>query len=123
MTTKHRRWPGPNAVAIIETTRETGGVVEKDKRFTITSLVMLAHLPGPIARSHRAIVNSLHCVMDLVIRDNECRMRTNHAPANCAAIRQMDCNSLRRLSGEASSRGRRKVPEWDDEFHASLVTV
>src|SRR5450631_214259 len=49
---KRHGWPGLNAVAIVESTRESGGVIEKDTRFYITSLAMLAHLLGPVIRSH-----------------------------------------------------------------------
>ena len=120
---KRHGWPGLNAVAIVESTRETGGRIETDTRFYITSLVMLAHLLGPVIRSHWAIENSLHWVMDMVLRDDECRVRTNHAPANFTTIKHMACNLLRRPSGKDSLRVRRKVAGWDDEFLASLVTT
>jgi predicted transposase YbfD/YdcC len=116
-------WPGLNAIAIVESTRETGGVIEKDTRFYITSLVMLAHLLGPVIRSHWAIENSLHWVMDMVFRDDECRVRTNHAPTNFTTIKHMACNLLRRPSSKDSMRVRRKVAGWDDDFLASLVTA
>jgi predicted transposase YbfD/YdcC len=118
---KRHGWPGLNAVAMVESTRETGGVIEKDTRFYITSLVMLAQLLGPVIRSHWAIENSLHWVMDMVFRDDECRVRTNHAPANFTTVRHMACNLLRRTSGKDSLRVRRKVAGWDDDFLASLV--
>jgi predicted transposase YbfD/YdcC len=54
-------WPGLNAVAMVESTRETDGVIKKETRLYITSLVMAAHLLGPVIRSHWAIENSLHC--------------------------------------------------------------
>jgi predicted transposase YbfD/YdcC len=116
-------WPGLNAVAIVESTREFGDKVERETRYYITSLVMLAHLPGPVIRSHWAIENSLHWVMDMVFRDDECRVRTNHAPANFTTIKHMAHNLLRRPSGKDSFRLRRKVAGWDDEFLASLVTA
>jgi predicted transposase YbfD/YdcC len=120
---KRHAWPGLNAIAIVESTREAGSVIETDTRFYITSLVMLAHLLGPVIRSHWAIENSLHWVMDMVFRDDECRVRTNHAPANFTTIKHMACNLLRRPSGRDSLRVRRKVAGWDDEFLASLVTA
>ena len=58
---KRHGWPGLNAIAMVESIRETKGVIEKDTRIYITSLVMLAHLLGPVIRSHWAIENSLHC--------------------------------------------------------------
>jgi predicted transposase YbfD/YdcC len=116
-------WPGLNAVAIVESTRETKGKVERETRYYITSLVMLAHLLGPAIRSHWAVENSLHWVLDMVFRDDECRVRTNHAPANFTTIKHMACNLLRRPSGKDSMRVRRKVAAWDDEFLASLITA
>jgi predicted transposase YbfD/YdcC len=120
---KRHGWPGLNAVAMVESTRETGDKIEKDTRFYITSLIMLAHLLGPVIRGHWAIENSLHWVMDMVFRDDESRVRTNHAPANFTTIKHMACNLLRRPSSKDSLRVRRKVAAWDDEFLASLVTV
>jgi len=120
---KRHDWPGLNAVAIIESTREFGDKVERETRYYITSLVMLAHLLGPVIRSHWAIENSLHWVMDMVFRDDECRVRTNHAPANFTTMKHMAYNLLRRPSGKDSFRVRRKVAGWDDEFLASLVTA
>jgi len=115
-------WPALNAIAVVESTRETGGVIEKDTRFYITSLVMLAHLPGPVIRGHWAIENSLHRGIDRVFRDDEGRVRTNHAPANVTTIKHMAHNLLQRPSGKDSFRLRGKVAGWDDEFLATLVT-
>jgi predicted transposase YbfD/YdcC len=120
---KRHDWPGLNAVAIVESTRECGGKIERETRYYITSLVMLAHLLGPVIRSHWTIENSLHWVMDMVFRDDECRVRTNHAPANFTTIKHMAYNLLRKPSGKDSFRVRRKVAGWDDEFLASLVTA
>jgi predicted transposase YbfD/YdcC len=50
-------------------------------RLYITSLVWLANQLGPVIRGHWAIENSLHWVMDMIFRDDECRIR-EHAPAN-----------------------------------------
>jgi len=119
---KRHRWPGLNAVVMVESIRETGGVLERDTRLYVTSLVMLAHLLGPVIRGHWAIENSLHWVMDMVFRDDECRVRINHAPTNFTTIKHMACNLLRRPSGKDSMRVRRKIAGWDDDFLASLVT-
>lgn len=118
---KRHDWPGLTAVAMVESTRETKGKIARETRYYITSLVMLAHLLGPAIRSHWAVENRLHWVMDMVFRDDECRVRTNHAPANFTTIKHMACNLLRRTSGKDSMRVRRAA--WDDEFLASLITA
>nr|WP_294528061.1 ISAs1 family transposase [uncultured Rhodopila sp.] len=114
-------WPGLKAVVMVESRREISGKIENETRFYITSLVMLAHLLGPVVRSHWAIENSLHWVLDMVFRDDECRVRTEHAPANFTTIKHMALNLLRRAPGKNSLRGRRKAAGWDDEFLASLI--
>jgi hypothetical protein len=60
--------------------------------------------------------------MDMIFRDDECRVRTEHAPANFAAIKHMAQNLLRNAPGKTSRRSRRKAAGWDDDFLASLVT-
>ena len=116
-------WPGLKAVVMVESTRETSGKLERETRLYITSLVLLAHLPGPIIRSHWAIENSLHWVMDMVFRDDECRVRTANAPANFTTIKHMASNLLRKAAGKDSMRGRRKAAGWDDDFLASLLNA
>src|SRR3954451_22121235 len=115
-------WAGLNAVIMVESSREVAGKTEQETRFYITSLVMLAHLLGSVVRSHWSVENSLHWVMDMLFRDDECRVRTEHAPANFAAIKHMAQNLLRHAPGKTSLRSRRKAAGWDDYFRASLVT-
>src|SRR5277367_196309 len=116
-------WPGLKALVMDESSQEISGKIEQEKRFYITSLVMLAHLVGPAVRSHWAIENSLHWVMDMLFRDDECRVRTNHAPANFTTIKHMAHNLLRNASGKNSMRSKRKAAAWDDDFLASLVVA
>ncbi len=116
-------WPGLKTIVLVESTRETNGAIETDTRVFITSLVMLAHLLGPVIRSHWAIENSLHWVMDMIFRDDECRVRTNHVLPNFTTIKHMAHNLLRRPSGKDSFRLRRKVASWDVEFLAGLITA
>ena len=54
----------------------TAGEIEQETRFYITSSNLPAEQMGPIVRSHWAVENSLHWVMDMVFRDDECRVRT-----------------------------------------------
>src|SRR3954462_7417585 len=118
---KRHDWPGLKAVVMVDSTREIAGKFEHETRFYITSLVLLAHLLGPIIRSHWAIENSLQWVMDMIFRDDECRVRTDHAPANFATIRHMAQNLIRKAPGKTSVRLKRKAAGWDDDFLAELI--
>jgi len=116
-------WPGLKAVVIVESTREIADKTERETRFYITSLALLANLVGPIIRSHWAVENSLHWVLDMIFRDDECRVRTDHAPANFTTIKHMAQNLIRRAPGKDSLRLKRKVAAWDDEFLVSLIAA
>jgi len=116
-------WPGLKGIVMVESTREIADKIEHETRFYITSLVWLAHQLGPVIRSHWAIENSLHWVMDMIFRDDECRIRTDHAPANFTTIKHMALNLIRRAPGKDSIRLRRKVAAWDDGFLASLIAA
>ncbi len=122
-------WPGLKGVVIVESMREIPGSspetdkIEQETRFYITSLMWLAHQMGPVIRSHWAIENSLHWVMDMIFRDDECRIRTEHAPANFTTLKHMAHNLIRRAPGKDSFRLKRKVAAWDDEFLASLIAA
>lgn len=118
---KRHNWPGLNAVVVVDSIRETGDKVERETRFYITSLMLVASLLGPVVRSHWAIENSLHWVLDMVFRDDECRLRTDHAPANFTTVKHMAHNLIRKDPTKASLRLKRKIAAWDDDFLVSLL--
>jgi predicted transposase YbfD/YdcC len=117
---ERHEWPGLRGVVMVESTREIGEKIERETRFYITSLVWLASLLGPVIRSHWSVENSLHWVMDMIFRDDECRVRTDHAPANFITLKHMAHNLIRRAD---SLRLKRKVAGWDDDFLASLIAA
>ena len=119
---ERHKWPGLNGIVIVESTRETGEKIETETRYYITSLFLLAAALGAIVRSHWAVENSLHWVMDMVFRDDECRIRTENAPANFTTLRHMSHNLIRRAPGKDSLRLRRKTAAWDDDYLESLIT-
>jgi predicted transposase YbfD/YdcC len=120
---ERHEWPGLRGVVMVESTREIGEKIERETRFYITSLVWLASLLGPVIGSHWSVENSLHWVMDMIFRDDECRVRTDHAPANFITLKHMAHNLIRRASGKDSLRLKRKVAGWDDDFLASLIAA
>lgn len=117
------QWPGLNAVVVVDSQREINGKITNETRFYITSLVLLANLVGPMIRAHWAIENSLHWVLDMIFRDDECRVRTGDAPENLSTCRRVACNLLRVAPGKSSIRLRRKAAGWDDDYLASLVAA
>jgi predicted transposase YbfD/YdcC len=121
------QWPGLKSIVMVESIRQIPGPtpatdkIERETRFYITSLALLASLVGPLIRDHWAVENSLHWVLDMVFRDDECRLRTDHAPANFTTLKHIALNLIRREPGKDSLRLKRKVAAWDDDFLASVI--
>ena len=122
-------WPAMAGVVMVQSTRLIPGPtrdadkIERETRFYITSLVLAAILVAPLVRGHWAIENSLHWVLDMVFRDDECRLRTDNAPANFTTLKHMALNLIRRANSKDSIRLRRKVAAWDDDFLVSLINA
>lgn len=61
-------------------------------------------------------------MIDMALRDDECRVRTEYAPANFTTIKHMAHNLLRLAPEKDSIRLRRKIAAWDDEFLAAVIS-
>lgn len=118
---QRHKWPGLNGVVIVESARQIDGAITSETRVYITSLRLPAYLMGPIVRDHWSVENKLHWVMDMIFRDDECRVRTDHAPANFTTLKHMALNLIRRAPSKDSIRLRRKVAAWDDNFLACII--
>jgi predicted transposase YbfD/YdcC len=117
------QWPGLKSVVMVESQREKAGKIETETRFYITSLVLLANVLGPMIRSHWMVENGLHWVLDMIFRDDECRVRTDNAPANLTVVKHIALNVLRTGKSKDSLRMRRKVAAWDDEALARYIAA
>jgi predicted transposase YbfD/YdcC len=120
---ERHNWPGLKSVVMVESIRQTGDKIERETRFYISSLAHGADRLGAAVRSQWAIENSLHWVMDMVFRDDECRVREGNAAANFTTIKHMAHNLTRRAPGKTSIRSRRKAAAWDDAYLVSLATA
>ena len=114
-------WTSLTSIVMVESCREIAGKSEREARFYITSLKADAERLGMAIRGHWGIENGLHWVMDMVFRDDECRIRRDNAPANFATVKHMASNLLRQAPGKDSLRVKRKVAAWDDDYLAAIV--
>lgn len=120
--TQRHDWVGLKSIVMVESIREIiGGKTESETRFYISSLAADAVRQGDAIRGHWA-VESHHWVMDMVFRDDECRIRRDNAPANFATIKHIASNLMRAKADKHSMRAKRRLAAWDDAYLESLVT-
>ena len=76
------------------------------------------------ARSHRGIENSLHWILDMAFREDECRVREGNGTENLSVLRRMAMNLLR---GDKSLRvgieAKRNRSGWDEAYLLKVLTT
>jgi len=120
---ERHHWVGLKSIVMVESIREIGDKIESETRFYISSLAADAERQGQAIRSHWGVENSHHWVMDMVFRDDECRIRKDNAPANFTTIKHIAGNLMRRAAGKHSMRVKRRLAAWDDAYLASLIAA
>ena len=113
-----------NLSAIVMTRREClrDGKLTIETHYYITSLTSDARKIAEAVRGHWGIENSLHWVLDIAFREDESRIRKDHAPANFATLRHMALNLLRReTSKRRSIKTKRLRAGWDMEYLGKIL--
>ncbi len=84
------------SVIQIKSVRTTGHKTTTEVRYYLCSLPFeqVERIAGAI-RSHWAVENQLHWVLDVTFDQDRARLRKDHAPENFAMIQSMSLNMLR----------------------------
>lgn len=117
----HGHWVQLNSIVLVESQRTEQGETTTEKRYYISSLPQDALLAARAVRGHWGIENQLHWVLDVVFREDACRVRKDHAPRNFSTIRQMGLCLIRKVKGKLSIRGTRKLAGWDDQTMVKIL--
>jgi predicted transposase YbfD/YdcC len=114
--TKKHDWAGLSTLVEVSSKQEIKGIVQNEKRYYISSLPKDAQKLGRVIRSHWAIENTLHWIMDVSFHDDESRIRKGFAPENMAVIKHAALNLLQKNKGKRDSiKQLRKIAGWDNE--------
>lgn len=119
-------WPKLAGVGMIERQRNINGVISGEQAFYIGSKgITGAESFATAARSHWGIENRLHWVLDVTFREDDCRVRKDHAPHNFAALRKFALALLRQDTQypKRSLRSRRKTADRLPDYRASLLKL
>ncbi len=122
-----RRFPGEHrfpklaliarvAAATWEKNRKTSAV-----RYYVSSRAMTPQALAEAVRSHWAIENSLHWVLDVTFREDAARSRTGHGPANMAVARHFAFNMLKAVTDKRSLKLRRNRAARNPAYMAQII--
>jgi predicted transposase YbfD/YdcC len=117
-------FPGIAAVARITSRRRPHGA-RAEKPF-IRYYLLSKYTPAKkllrIVRSHWAIENQLHWVLDVVLEEDGNRSRMDNAPENLATLRRLALNILRSHPAKISLRQKIKTAGWDNSFLLGVLS-
>lgn len=109
----------------MERTIRRGDKQSQDVAYAITSLSFSRATPQRLLRlwrGHWAIENSSHYVRDVVLGEDDCRVRSGNAPQALAALRNAVIGLLRAKKAENLTAAIRNLA-WDYRKAAQLVGV
>ena len=115
--TNAERWMQLTSIVKVETWRTIGQQTQSDVRYYISSLAPDAEVLATSIRTHWQIENSLHWVLDVAMREDDCRIRTDHAPENFSLLRHLALSALNQeKSAKLGVKNKRLRAGWDDNY-------
>lgn len=111
------KWKKLQTVAMVIAERQVGEEVTRETRFYISSLVSDAQQMLQAIRGHWGIENGLHWVLDIAFREDDSRIRSEHAPENMAILRHIALNLLKQeKSAKCGIHAKRLKCGWDEDY-------
>lgn len=111
-----------SVVRICTAVRHERVTVSRETRYFISSLGGSAQGMIKVVRGHWGIENGLHWVLDVTFREDDSRVRKDHAPENFAVLRHIALNVLNRArTGKDSIKTMRLRAGWDETYLAGLL--
>ena len=116
-------WTGMRSIVMVITELiNNKGRLVTEKRYYISSLEPQAVVAARATRSHWAIENSLHWVLDVAFREDDSRIRRDNGAQNLAVIRHVALNIARQdKTTKLGIKSRLKKCNYDNDYLASLL--
>jgi len=121
---RHSDWKDLKTIIKIDSMRinKTTGIQNNETRYYISSLPAKAENCLSCVRAHWSIENQLHWMLDMRFREDSCRIRTDHAPANVSTIRKTAMNLLKQDKTKMPVKRKQLRAMCDHRYLTSLIT-
>ena len=117
-------WAGLKSIAMLESERTINGVTSIERRYYICSCEASAEEIQYAARKHWGVENSLHWVLDMAFREDECRVRKGYGAENLARLRHIAMNLLKQdKAAKVGIKNKRLKAGWDQDYLLHLLKL
>jgi predicted transposase YbfD/YdcC len=115
------RWEGLLSIGMVERECISVGKSSLEQRYFINSIPADAKLFAHAVRAHWGIENRLHWRLDVVMREDDCRIRIDNTPAVLAMMRHLSLNLFEKVSSKLSLKQKRFKAALSDDFREEVV--
>jgi predicted transposase YbfD/YdcC len=116
------RFKDLRSICVVKAQRTMGETTSTRYLYYISSLAANAERLAHAIRSHWGIENSLHWVLDVAFREDECRKRKDNSAENFAVLRRITLNLLKQeKTCKRSIAGKRLLAGWDTGYMEKVL--
>lgn len=118
-------WANCKTVGRIDSVRIVAGKQsELEQRYYISSRNLTAQKMAEAVRSHWAIENELHWILDVQFGDDASTVRKDNGPQNLSLLKKIVLNLVRSDTTDQVKRSvakKRKMAAWEDDFRMRML--
>lgn len=116
------QWKGVKSIAKITATVVKGDQQTREDRYYISSLPGNADFMNRAVRKHWFIENKLHWILDVIFKEDYCRVRTGNGAENLNTIRKIALNTIKLDNTiKTSFKNKRKMCGWNDNYALNIL--